>query len=409
LAAVFEPREDGIARGTEGPGRLEYDPDYALEFLDSDEHRLGPDFPVNFELFTRPHWPSFLLDLLPGGHARRRWVRRLNLSDSAATDFPLLVNAAGNPPGNLRIREAARAPHRGREGFSKEDIALRQEGFIEYAEASGALVSGATSVQGEAPKFLLVEDREGALHPDGALEDAEAAAFWLVKYPRGRDPRDEVVLRNEAAYYEVARRFGLRAGAPLEYVPVGRGALFIRRFDRSVTKAGVQRFGMWSLSTAVGSFRFGERRTHEEYCRAIAWISSAPGADLVEYLGRDVLNVALGNTDNHGRNTVLLRVPAGRTELSPLFDFAPMFLDPEGIARATRWEFERPGDRLDWVRVADVVGEIAQKDLTGALVALADRVATLPQVLEECGVEPEVQTRCLPRIEAVLRGLMGVP
>lgn len=406
-AAVFEPREGELSKGTEGAGTLEYDADFALEFLEEEEHGLGPDFPVNFQIHSGPHWPSFLLDLLPGGHARRRWVRRLNVADGAGADFTLLLHASGNPPGNLRIREAAREPHRGPSGFSREEIARRQDAFIEYAEASGALVSGATSVQGEAPKFLLVEDRQGAFHPDGALSDAEVACFWLVKYPRGREADDEVILRNEAAYYNVARRFGLRVGPPLEYVADGRGALFIRRFDRAVTRTGVERLGMWSLAATVGSFRFGDTRTHEEYCRGIAKVSFSPARDLVEYLKRDVLNVALGNTDNHGRNTVFLRHAGGRTELSPLFDFAPMFLDPEGIARATRWEFERPGEPIDWERAARVAGELIQEDLLTVMADLADAVAALPGVLEDCGVEPPVRARCLPRIEQVRKRMGG--
>jgi serine/threonine-protein kinase HipA len=408
LAAGFEPTQGQLDRGTEGGGQLEYDPDFALEFLDDARYALAPQFPVNFDLHTLPHWPPFLLDLLPGGHARRRWVKRLNVRDGPAADYPLLVRAGGNPPGNLRIRQAAPQPGHAGPGFAKEEIARREDTFIEYAEASGALVSGATSVQGEAPKFLLVEDRQGRFHPDGALPDAEAAVFWLVKYPRGRTREDEVILRNEAAYYNVARAFGLRVGKPLEYLSTARGALFIPRFDRTVTAAGVERWGMWSLAALSGSFRFGERRTHEEYCRAIGKVSSAPRADLLEYLQRDILNVALGNTDNHGRNTVLLKGPGHRVEVAPLFDFAPMFFDPEGIPRATRWEFERPGGVMDWRRAAEVVSAIAGEDLSGDLEGVAAVVANLEELLEQAGVEPEIRERCRPRIEGVLTGLGGL-
>jgi serine/threonine-protein kinase HipA len=164
---------------------------------------------------------------------------------------------------------------------------------------------------------------------------------------------------------------------------------------------------MWSLSATIGSFRFGETRSHEEYCRAIEKISTAPARDLVEYLRRDVLNVALGNTDNHGRNTVFLRQAGGKTEISPLFDFAPMFLDPEGVARATRWQFERPGEPVDWERATATLSDMAKQDLAGTLREVAAGVADLPRILEECGVDPEVRDRCLPRIEVVLEGLGG--
>ncbi|WP_375338497.1 hypothetical protein [Variovorax paradoxus] len=35
------------------------------------------------------------------------------------------------------------------------------------------------------------------------------------------------------------------------------------------------------------------------------------------------------NTDNHARNTAVQRLPDGALQLTPIFDFAPMFLDPE--------------------------------------------------------------------------------
>ena len=56
---------------------------------------------------------------------------------------------------------------------------------------------------------------------------------------------------------------------------------------------------------------------------------------------RDVLNVALGNRDNHLRNTALQRFEDGTIRLTPLFDFAPMMLHPDGIARSSRWEGEQ--------------------------------------------------------------------
>jgi hypothetical protein len=66
-----------------------------------------------------------------------------------------------------------------------------------------------------------------------------------------------------------------------------------------------------------------------------------PEKELREFVLRDLLDVALGNTDNHARNTSVLKWPDGRIELSPLYDFAPMILDRRMVARVSRWEDDR--------------------------------------------------------------------
>jgi hypothetical protein len=62
---------------------------------------------------------------------------------------------------------------------------------------------------------------------------------------------------------------------------------------------------------------------------AVARFATDPRGELKELILRDVLDVALGNTDNHGRNTAVSKHLDGRIELSPIFDFSPMVLDPQ--------------------------------------------------------------------------------
>lgn len=80
--------------------------------------------------------------------------------------------------------------------------------------------------------------------------------------------------------------------------------------------------------------------------------------EVLEYIKRDIANLALGNKDNHARNTAVQRDFDGRIALTPLYDFAPMYLHPDGIARRIRWRDEQ-GGRPDWGRVLDSVCELA--------------------------------------------------
>lgn len=408
-AATFEPYQNTLERGIEGGSRLQYETEYAVEHLNDKDAELIPGLTVGFELFRFEDWPPFLIDLLPGGAGRRAWLRRMQVyKDGPHVDWHLLVKGAGCPPGNLRIAEAVPQPppEQMKIGFPRGDIIEQREDFLEYAAERGAHVAGASSVQGEAPKYLLAEDANGMFHAEGALPDNQASKFWLVKFPRGSrtDPRNQQILRNEAPYLEVARRFGVRTGAPLIYQD---GTLFVPRFDRAVIDGRVARFGMHSLYALANIPGYGATIRHDVFCRALAKVASSPARELREYLLRDVLNLALRNTDNHGRNTATLRLGA-EIALSPLFDFAPMFLDPEGINRVCRWEDERPGSQPEWGVVCEKLQYALDPTATrGWLAALSGKVRQLPKVMRACQVDDDIIERLARWIGDVADGLQA--
>ncbi len=414
LAATLRASSEKEAtKGIGGRCWFEYEQGYVVEYMQQGDlaglSAVSVRHPVSLELTHGDHWPAFVLDLLPGGHARRFWLNRLPevQMDGPGADWALLLRGGGNPPGNLRIGEAAQGfSHRDHPGFALEDILARKEHFIEYAEQAGAAVAGSSGAQGDAPKFLLVRDRNDRWHADGAITDDRIAEHWLVKLPRGSRDSDRRILRNEAAYMAVAGEVGLRVH---EASPVWReNALFIPRFDRRVTPQGVERYGLESLLSAAGVAEFGAKRNHDVFCEALARYSTQPASDLLEYLLRDALNFALGNTDNHGRNQALLKRPDGSVRLSPLYDFAPMFLDEQGIARATRWAraLEEPGSPPDWAAVCDQLADShSVEGLRQGLSIWADRFEQLPRVMADCGVDQEIITLRHPRIDAIAQSL----
>jgi len=406
-AAVFEPDPQTLDKGVEGGCRLEYDHDYAIENIAQASAELIPGLTVGFALHRYQHWPPFLVDLLPAGAGRRAWLKRMQIdNDGPQVEWHLLTKGAGHPPGNLRIAEAVSPPppDQFKIGFPRKDIIEQREDFIEYAEERGAYVAGASSVQGEAPKYMLVEDTKGMFHAEGALSDDKIKQFWLVKFPRGRrsEERNYQVLRNEAPYLEVAREFGVRVDAPLTYED---GTLFVPRFDRKVADGHVRRLGMQSLYAIAGIPGYGAAVRHEVYCRAIAKVVNKPENEIREYLLRDILNLALRNTDNHGRNTAILR-DGGQIALSPLFDFAPMFLDPEGIGRVSRWDNERPGGQPEWAIICENLKDILDpKETREWLAGLSSRVLALPDLMQQCRVEEGVMQMLFRRIKDVAKAL----
>ncbi|WP_321141886.1 HipA domain-containing protein [Pseudomonas hunanensis] len=91
----------------------------------------------------------------------------------------------------------------------------------------------------------------------------------------------------------------------------------------------------------------------------------------------DLLNRILGNTDNHGRNTCIMRV-GGRFRLAPIYDLASMIQDEEGITRTTKWAAERKGSSNWRDNCAELVGYTDPEVLLQRLMHAAEAFRALP-------------------------------
>ncbi len=325
----------------------------------SDAHALCAGWPVGLEPMQVQHWPVFLIDLLPQGFGRQELLRRLGLPVTAAAsaDWTLLLAGAGNGIGNLRVREAAEwlAANAGSQrGFTDDEVAQRADEFSEYLASHGLFVAGSSGVQGEWPKVLLTRADDGLLCLDHTLPDERAVEHYIVKFGRGSDPQLASILRHEAPYMDIAARLGLRVHAPLV---LRQRALFIPRFDRQTKDGRVTRLAQESVATLTGIPGFDTVPSHDQVCQSLLRHCSDPQAEVLEYIKRDVANHALGNKDNHARNTAIRRDFDGNIALTPLYDFAPMYLHPDGIARRIRWENNDNG-QPDLKRVLDRVCEL---------------------------------------------------
>lgn len=383
------------ARGIAAATYLAYSPGYALEYYErNDAAALSAYMPVSIVGQPLDTWPPFLADLLPQGYGRIELLRQLNRSETAGreADWELLCAGAGNPIGNVRVKEAyewvmERSGCTVR-GFTQEEVAARADDFNEYLAQHGLFLAGSSGVQGEWPKILLTRAHDGLFYLDHTLKDEDAAEHFLVKFGRGPDPHLAEILRLEEPYMNLARHLGLSVYKPLHLA--GR-ALFIPRFDRAVKDGQVIRYGQESTSSFCGSTGFGSAPTHNEMCRRLAQVATDPVAELAEYVRRDMVNVALGNKDNHGRNTAIQRRQDGTIGLAPLFDFAPMWLHPDGIARKMRWDLD-DGGSPDWssaITQAAEAGQVDRELLAARIRPIAAPLADVHSVAVSMGIDEQ--------------------
>jgi len=397
------------AKGWKASSGTYYSMEHAIEYMDlRDGHAVSNYYPVNLESNMEPTWPAFLVDLLPQGYGRKELLRRLGRPEyeEESADWPLLKIGASNPIGNLRVKEAHewllhQYSDQLVQGFSLQEIIERSDEFLESLATFGLFISGSSGVQGEWPKLLMTQGKDDLFYLDHTLPDDEAKQHWLIKFSRGSDERLNKILNQEALYMQLAEYLGLRVFKPLELH--GR-TLFIPRFDRQVKDQGVDRIAQESLASFSGKAGFGITMTHNEVCSVIMQYCTNPEQEIIEYVKRDLANILLGNKDNHTRNTAFQRFPNGEILLSPLFDFAPMWLHPDGIARCTRWE----KNDNQWASITNQITECTTLSLGQLKVLFSEQLPLYQGLLDKMlsiGIDTEIIENSEHRIHNICKQL----
>jgi serine/threonine-protein kinase HipA len=397
--ALLEPH-----RGRNSPCRLQYLDTYQDQHLDeimsTGAAALSLRHPLSFEVWPSHGWPAFLFDIAPAGDARRYWERALNLPAGRELDNDtlLLSQCTSAPVGHLRVKESLPNLDGQDQRFPCDALLQRDHDFLEWAQRHGIAIGGATGGGGDSPKLLLVEDHQGQLGIEALVPPDQIARHWFIKFPRRSTPGERAlhaqILRAEAAYYRALARLGLDVIGPVALHESDRGdpSLWAPRFDRR-DNAPVAVESLYSL---VGSTQPGAQLNALQALRELTGLlreadlgDHAP-ALILEYLRRELLNLLLGNSDNHGRNLALLR---GERPLrwAPIYDLAPMVMDPTGVTRATTWHdpLER-GGQLRWRDICQALAPLARGiNLWDELRAFAARLLPLPALLEDEGFPTE--------------------
>lgn len=386
----LHPREGTCITGYLTPfyvNNLEYEGSF-LETSVSVVHRL------DMNVGTSQGYPAFLLDIIPSGAAFRSLKKRFaaRKPDDIAIDLFLLERCTPSPIGHMRIKQSLPYLDEGAPmGFTRKEVAERNTDFLEYAYEQGAAIGGATGAGGEAPKLLLAENHNGLMFAEATLSAEQTKRHWFVKFPRNRAAAiDKDILRAEYEYYCAISEVGMNTISPDGLALMDDGehkpSLWMPRFDREVTEQGILRLPVESIYSVCDVTENGAFLGHEFVLGRLSeiWTMAGQSDELfdlaVEYIARDLLNRILGNSDNHGRNTSIIRGP-GKLKLAPIYDLAPMVLDPDGITRVLKWEHEKAG-APDWRQACySLAGEASGDVYFDALRSKAQAFRALPDLL----------------------------
>ncbi|EPL8732093.1 HipA domain-containing protein [Klebsiella quasipneumoniae subsp. similipneumoniae] len=395
--------------------QIDYLTDYAIDFLERDDyHAVSLNHPVSlyFEDHGNPGWLRFIDDIIPSGASRRYWVNFLDISElpQGQQNFILLKFGTMSPVGNLRIKDSV--PDwdslASSKTFSVTDVMNRASDFLDYAQERGAAAGGATGAGGEAPKLLLRCSKRQEIWIDTwQNEPGSDDLYYLVKYPRGsRSEVDCNILRAEFHYYHELTTMGFST-IPVDNMRLEEGlhypSLWLPRFDiRRDGDGRIMRLGMESVYSLLQKAPATildhettlriliEKITSSHMVRVQNYRFDVQGF-IIDWVRRDLLNIIFGNSDNHGRNTAFMKADNEIT-LAPIYDFAPMKADPEGIPRTMKWSLAcESGGEYNFGAIAQALAEwIAPDTLLNALRETASQLIDLPSRLKARGVPVQI-------------------
>lgn len=215
------------------------------------------------------------------------------------------------------------------------EAAERVEQGIPLSPALEAALIHGTSLGGARPKALLGRG-------DGR---------FIAKFSSSTDTFN--VVKAEYVGMRLAKACGLHAAdVSLEHI-MGKDVLLVQRFDRvripSDASCGWARRMVVSALTLLGlSEMEGRYASYQDIAERIRHSFEQPKAQLGELHDRLILNVLLGNTDDHARNHALFCEP-GRRVLTPAYDICPQRRTGAAASQAMFIRDQQKDSRLETV------------------------------------------------------------
>lgn len=324
-------------------------------------------------------------DALPDDWGRRLLILRHGLPRGRQGEPHLLHALAGQGLGALGFFP----PGQGPDGQDDSASLLQLDTLVEAArrlendgqvdDVHRILLAAGSSPGGARPKALV---REEARH-------------WIGKFPSRRDQQDMVGL--EAASLELARLAGLEVpDFRLEYLPGGRKALLVKRFDLDPAGGRRHMLSLRSLLQAGGYYVL----RYADLLDALRRHGSQPEIDVPRLFRQMVFNALLGNTDDHLKNFWLLHGEGGY-RLSPAFDLLP----DTGSRREHVLLFGLTAHPPGPEGLAALGRKWGVSGATGICREVVDAMAHFPALAEASGVpedeverfRQDIQRRCLAR------------
>ncbi len=305
---------------------------YAETYLTWEKARpISFSLPLRKESYSETEALPYFAGLLPEGKALSSLAMRLG---KAENDYLGLLETCGlDCVGDIII---CPRDYIGIRRYRKTTLANLKKTFSKSSGESSANVLAASrlSLAGTQDKIGLLIDGANLSDDDNwYIPEGGAPSNAILKVASPDQLSDLMIL--EQLGMASARSCGINA-AETEIVEIGRGALLVRRFDRTE-----------SSGEMIGGINTPIRKHQEDFAQALAYTpgskyaelaggtvhgiagflrlnSTAPAKDVRSLLQIGLFNYAIGNTDNHLKNlSIIYTTDWNGIRLAPAYDLVP--------------------------------------------------------------------------------------
>lgn len=324
-------------------GLLERRDDKTLSFTyaagPSRGQRISMSLPVREEPYGDAACIAFFGNLLFEGRELDRVLaaHALDRDDIGG----ILFHLGGDCPGAISVTPEGTGPGKRPGVFPQDYELLSQDHLLSIVRSlhfNGRLPDSErdpSPIAGVQPKIALVF-REGHFYLPRAGSQAPTTHVLKVS-PAG----DRMLTRHETALLDLARRLGIETteARNLEIsdseTNADINAVLSTRFDRLFDGDVISRVHSEDLCQALGlarslKYERDARTDHHRFSMSaigrLADRTAAPGIFRLGFLRQTLFNLAVGNTDNHAKNSSLL-YRGTHGALAPLYDVVPVTMD----------------------------------------------------------------------------------
>lgn len=324
---------------------------YGRSYLDRDESipLYLPELPLRRGLqlpLGDLSVPGCILDAGPDAWGQRVILARIHgglTSESDTADLntlTYLLESGSDRIGGLDFQTSA-TEYVPRGGVAALDDMVRAAEMVEAGEPlphdlDVALLHG-SSIGGARPKVLLDDGERKLIAKLSSRSDS---------YP---------VVKAEAVGLELARRVGLDVPHSWVSQTLGHDVLLVERFDRDTADPGARRLMVSALTILQLDPMLGRYASYADLADHIRERFSDPTATLRELFGRIVLNVCIGNIDDHARNHAAFWDGEELT-LTPAYDLCPQPRSGTEVNQAIA--IGRNGERSSQLSTCLAAGEV---------------------------------------------------
>ncbi|CAL4869983.1 hypothetical protein MMA231_04281 (plasmid) [Asticcacaulis sp. MM231] len=321
-------------------GTLESFDSGSVDFRYNDTYLANPALPLSQSLplqadgFGDVLTRAFFNNLLPENDQTRLLIDRQGISRDDVVG--ILYHLGADCSGAISCLPEGSAPVKVPGDLSADYEALTPDGLTDIMVSLAEFQRLPDATKDPSPLAGVQGKMALTLLPDGRLAvpatDKKVPSTHILKVPARADQSD---VDHEWAACVLMSQLGLDTSMPRRLNQSGVKGLLITRFDRWNADGFVRRLHQEDFAQALGLPRGLKyerqgrdgRAFNAQAVEGLLNCTRNPAADKRLFMLATLVNLALGNNDNHAKNHALLYVAADVPVLAPFYDILPVRLN----------------------------------------------------------------------------------